>query len=114
VITSVAAGVVVLDAELTVKCWNRGAFDLWGLRAEEVLDRPFFGLDFGLAVERLREVVESCLESGERTGPVRVSSLSRLGRTIVCAVTCSPFDGHTGGVVLLMEESEQPDDEDAG
>src|SRR6266516_3529850 len=35
VIASVAAGVVVLDSDLRVRSWNRGADDLWGLRADE-------------------------------------------------------------------------------
>src|SRR5215469_1412380 len=36
VLSSVAAGVVVLDAELLVRSWNSGAEELWGLRADEV------------------------------------------------------------------------------
>ena len=42
VLSSVAAGVVVLDADLRVRSWNRGAEDLWGLRAEEVYRQVFF------------------------------------------------------------------------
>ncbi|ATL29215.1 CheR family methyltransferase [Streptomyces formicae] len=105
VLTSIAAGVVVLDSELKVKSWNRGAVDLWGLRADEVIDTPFFGLDFGLPTEELRPVVSECLTSRQRSGPVGIRSTSRLGRPIMCDVFCSPFDGHHGGVVLMMEES---------
>ncbi|WP_438292634.1 CheR family methyltransferase [Streptomyces sp. HUAS TT7] len=105
VLTSIAAGVVVLDSDLKVKSWNRGAVDLWGLRADEVLNEPFFSLDFGLPTEVLQPVVAECLTSHKRSGPIGVQSLSRIGRPITCDVFCSPFDGHNGGVVLMMEES---------
>ena len=105
VLTSVAAGVVVLDSGLKVKSWNRGAIDLWGLRADEVVEEYFFALDFGLPTELLQPVVQECLASRKRSGPFAVRALSRIGRTITCDVFCSPFNGHNGGVVLLMEES---------
>ncbi|MGH4032148.1 CheR family methyltransferase [Actinomycetota bacterium Odt1-20B] len=104
VVGSIAAGVVVLSADMTVRSWNRGAVDLWGLQPEEVLDESFFGLDFGLPTHALREVIDTCIRSGKRSGPVQVPSVNRIGRSIQCAVICSPFDGHNGGVVLLMED----------
>ncbi|MFF3642808.1 CheR family methyltransferase [Streptomyces sp. NPDC002564] len=105
VLTSIAAGVVVLDSDLKVKSWNRGAVDLWGLRSDEVLDEFFFGLDFGLPTDVLQPLVRECLKTRKRSGPVGVQALSRIGRAITCDVFCSPFDGHNGGVVLMMEES---------
>ena len=53
VLSSLGAGVVVLDSGLSVKSWNKGAEELWGLRAEEVRDEPFLTLDFGLPTLRL-------------------------------------------------------------
>ncbi|MCI3931833.1 CheR family methyltransferase [Streptomyces sp. AN091965] len=105
VMSSIAAGVVVLEADARVRSWNRGAAELWGLRPDEVMDEVFFGLDFGLPTEDLRPVIQKCLDSGRRTGPIAVPAVNRIGRAIVCNVVCSPFDGHHGGVVLLMEES---------
>ncbi|WP_125263606.1 CheR family methyltransferase [Streptomyces alboflavus] len=105
VMSSVAAGVVVLDAEKRVKSWNRGAAELWGLRADEVADKVFFKLDFGLPTEELRPVIQMCIDTGTRTDTAAVRAVSRIGRPIVCNVVCSPFDGHHGGVVLLMEEA---------
>ncbi|CAM5521453.1 hypothetical protein SALBM135S_02130 [Streptomyces alboniger] len=105
VLTSIAAGVVVLDNRLRVKSWNRGAVDLWGLRADEVVDQPFFDLDFGLPTGSLQPLVRQCQQTRKRSGPVGVQALSRIGRPIQCDVFCSPFDGHNGGVVLMMEES---------
>ena len=111
VLSSVAAGVVVLDAEALVRSWNKGAEELWGLRADEVRNQPFFGLDFGLPIAELRDVVQQCLAFGKRTGPVQLDAINRIGRTIICTVICSPLKGsHNGdrdrdGAVLLMEET---------
>jgi two-component system CheB/CheR fusion protein len=105
VLSSVAAGVVVLDSELMVRSWNRGAEELWGLRVEEVRGQPFFKLAFGLPTSEMREIVQECLETGKRTGPLQLVSINRIGRTITCTVTCSPLksSGDGEGVVLLME-----------
>jgi two-component system, chemotaxis family, CheB/CheR fusion protein len=109
VLSSVAAGVVVLDAELLVRSWNRGAEELWGLRADEVRNQAFFNLDFGLPTAYVRDMVQECLASGKRTGPVQVAAINRIGRSITCTVLCSPLKGRGGqrdsdGAVLLMEE----------
>jgi two-component system, chemotaxis family, CheB/CheR fusion protein len=107
VLFSVAAGVVVLDADLLVRSWNKGAEELWGLRADEVRNQGFFSLDFGLPTTEVRTIVQECLSSGHRTGPVQVAAISRIGRSITCTVTCSPLksNGPGEGAVLLMEES---------
>ncbi|WP_372347250.1 CheR family methyltransferase [Streptomyces sp. KL116D] len=104
VLTSIAAAVVVLDKGFKVKSWNRGATDLWGLRQDEVIDEPFFGLDFGLPTSELLATVEECVKTRKRGATAVINAVNRLGRHITCTVQCSPFDGHRGGVVLLMEE----------
>jgi two-component system, chemotaxis family, CheB/CheR fusion protein len=109
VLSSVAAGVVVLDSDLMVRSWNKGAEELWGLRADEVRNQPFFGLVFGLPTSEVQGIVQECLDSGRRTGPLQLTAINRIGRTINCTVTCSPLksDGDGEGAVLLMEESYQ-------
>jgi two-component system, chemotaxis family, CheB/CheR fusion protein len=106
VLSSVAAGVVVLDSDLKVRSWNKGAEELWGLRADEVRNQPFFQLEFGLPLGDLRDMVSECLASSRQTGPVQVAAINRIGRTVTCTVTCSPLkgDGSGEGAVLLMEE----------
>jgi two-component system CheB/CheR fusion protein len=104
VLASVAPAVVVLDAELMVRSWNRGAIELWGLRADEAQGHVFFSLDFGLPTESLRAMVQECRETGRRTGPNEIEAVNRIGRTITCSVSCAPLDGSRGGLVLLMEE----------
>ena len=107
VLSSMAAGVVVLDADMRVRSWNRGAEDLWGLRAEEVYRQPFFSLDFGLPIGQLHEALKNCAETGRKSEPLVLAAVNRIGRTITCSVTCSPLDGRGDGVVLLMEEVPQ-------
>ena len=104
VLASIAAGVVVLDGTLRVRSWNKGAEELWGLRADEVHREQFFQLEFGLPTSELAGLVQQCLDSGERFGPVNVRAVNRKGRTINCAVTCSPLDSRGEGVVMLMEQ----------
>jgi two-component system CheB/CheR fusion protein len=104
VLSSIAAGVVVLDADRRVRSWNRGAEELWGLRAVEVHKQDFFTLDFGLPTADLAELVHRCLDSGKRTGPLNLAAVDRRGRPVTCSLACTPLDGDGGGgVVLLME-----------
>ena len=107
VLFSVAAGVVVLDSDLLVRSWNKGAEELWGLRADEVRNQAFFNLVFGLPTGEVREIVRQCLATGRRTGPVQLAAVNRIGRSINCTVTCSPLksDGAGEGAVLLMEDA---------
>jgi two-component system CheB/CheR fusion protein len=111
VLSSVAAGVVVLDGDLRVRSWNRGAQELWGLRGDEVKQQLFFQLDFGLPTAALVEVVQRCVDTGARTGPTELPAVNRKGRAIRCAVTCSPLDSQGDGVVLLMEDMHGTDEE---
>jgi two-component system CheB/CheR fusion protein len=104
VLSSLAAGVVVLDSAMLVKSWNRGAEELWGLRAEEVRNQSFLNLDFGLPAVQVIEIVQQCFASGRRTGPLEIAAINRIGRSISCKVTCTPLDGNGEAVVLLMEE----------
>jgi two-component system, chemotaxis family, CheB/CheR fusion protein len=106
VLFSVAAGVVVLDRSLLVRSWNKGAEELWGLRADEVRNQAFFSLVFGLPTEEIHNVVQECLATGRRTGSIHVAAINRIGRSITCAVACSPLksSGAGEGAVLLMEE----------
>ncbi len=104
VLSSIATGVVVLDGELRVHSWSRGAEKLWGLRPEEATRRHYAELDFGLPVEPVMAAIEHSRKIARQVGPVRVDAVDRLGRGIVCAVTCAPIRDRRGGVVLLMEQ----------
>jgi two-component system, chemotaxis family, CheB/CheR fusion protein len=109
VLSSVGAGLIVLDADLRVRSWNRGAEELWGLRNDEVHQQSFLRLDFGLPTSTLTEPLQNCLRTGERVGPLTIDGVNRKGRSIVCSVVCSPLNRTGEGVVLLMEARESPD-----
>ncbi|MBB4906854.1 CheR family methyltransferase [Actinophytocola algeriensis] len=107
VLASVAAGVVVLDAELRVRSWNRGAEELWGLRAAEVRHEDFFALDFGLPTADVAKLVRRCSVERRRAGPIDVQAVNRRGRGFTCSLTFTPLEGVSAGVVLLMEAVDQ-------
>lgn len=102
VLTSITAGVVVLDNDLRIQAWNKASEDLWGLRADEVLGRPFLQLDIGLPTQQLQGLIAQSAETG--AAPVRVDAVNRRGKSIVCSVTGAPMAGLRGGVVLMIED----------
>jgi two-component system, chemotaxis family, CheB/CheR fusion protein len=97
--------VVVLDTHYVVQVWNDRAEDLWGLRREEVVARPFFELDFGLPVETLRAPILSVTEGRAAIEKLDLTARNRRGRRISCEVVISPRSGPRGevaGALLLM------------
>src|SRR4051794_35139997 len=55
ILTSLGVAVIVLDDDLSVRVWNAGSTDLWGVRADEAEGDHLFGLDLGLPVEQLKD-----------------------------------------------------------
>jgi two-component system CheB/CheR fusion protein len=108
ILRSLEAAVIVLDHELRVAAWNDGAFDLWGLRAEETQNEHFMNLDIGFPTHSLRAGLRAVL-NGEDPPPLTLEATNRRGRQITCRVTLSPLADNGGpprGVILLMEAVE--------
>jgi two-component system CheB/CheR fusion protein len=109
VLTSLRGGVTVLDKELRVEVWNERAFDLWGLRDDEVRGMHFMMLDIGLPVQSLAKTIRACLAGELDSETVSLDAINRRGKPIVCDVTCTPMRRANGteirGVILVMEES---------
>ena len=110
ILASLRGGVVVVDRDLKVQVWNRGAEDLWGLRQTEVADKHLVNLDIGLPVQEMLQSLRACL-SGEACPDVILDATNRRGKTIRCHVTCTPLclptpdDGkEVRGAILVMEE----------
>jgi two-component system CheB/CheR fusion protein len=107
VLASVRAGVVVIDSDLTVGTWNSLAEDLWGLRQEEVVGRSIFALDFGLAVEKLKQPIREVANGEKEFNEVVLDATNRRGKDFRCRILLSRLDstgdGGSGGVILLME-----------
>ena len=51
ILTSLRAGVAVVDRDLQVQVWNQRAEDLWGLRRDEAVGQHFLNLDIGLPTD---------------------------------------------------------------
>jgi two-component system CheB/CheR fusion protein len=108
VLGSLRSGVIVLDPEMRIESWNAVAENMWGLRADEVRGKNLFSLDFGMPVDRLRDVLRDASAS-EDSHEVTVDAVNRLGRGISCRVVASPLvddDGGRHGLVLVLEPVE--------
>lgn len=109
ILASLTMGVAVVNADLEVHLWNEQAFDIWGLRADEVVGRSLLSLDIGLDVEQLSEPLQSCL-AGQAPQETVLPAINRRGRRIVCRVLCTPLMSEIGrrqGAVILMETALQ-------
>ncbi|HYH80585.1 MAG TPA: PAS domain-containing protein, partial [Longimicrobium sp.] len=107
ILTSLRAGVAVLDRQLAIRVWNRKAEDLWGVRTDEVIGHAFQNLDIGLPVERLKPAIRACLDGRSEYEDVALDAVNRRGRTIHCRVSATPLRGadrEVRGVVLVVEE----------
>lgn len=105
ILVSLTSGVAVVDADLVVQAWNARAYDLWGLRGEEVVGQHFLNLDVGLPVDEILSAIRSAL--ADEAVEVTVAATNRRGREIACRVSCSPLREPAGavrGAIVLMDE----------
>jgi two-component system CheB/CheR fusion protein len=109
VLTSLQAGVAVVDPDLRIRMWNRHAEDLWGLRSGELIGQHFLNLDIGLPIDRIRPLLRAALGSDAESGEVRLEAVNRRGRSITVRVACTPLRGGDGGAgggdgaIIVME-----------
>jgi two-component system CheB/CheR fusion protein len=107
ILTSLRAGVIVLDMQMRVLAWNRGAEELWGVRRDEAEGEHLLNLDIGLPVAELRPVVRAALSDGTFIEEVKVVAVNRRGREVHIRVVCSSLretNGDPGGAILVMEQ----------
>jgi two-component system CheB/CheR fusion protein len=108
VLTSLDAGVAVVDKELRVRMWNHLAEDLWGVRSAEALNQNFLALDIGLPFDRIRPTVRGALGPEGMAGEVHVDAVNRRGRAVKVRVACTPLRNLDGsligeGAIIVME-----------
>ncbi len=107
ILTSLRGAIVVLDMELNILVWNRGAENLWGLRESEVRGKHILGLDIGLPVELLKQPIRQCVSGAKERVDLRLDAINRRGKQIACHVSASPLLSRSDkihGVVLSMED----------
>ncbi|PXY31721.1 CheR family methyltransferase [Prauserella muralis] len=106
ILTSVKAGVVVVDKDMHVTVWNAGAEDLWGIRRDEAEGQHLLNLDIGLPMEQVRPIVGSTLADPQYTAELQLTAVNRRGRTIELRLSCGALrkpEGSAQGAILLME-----------
>jgi two-component system, chemotaxis family, CheB/CheR fusion protein len=108
VLGSLRAAVVVLDKDLKVTGWNDAAFELWGLRPDEVLGKHLMNLDTGLPVERLHAPVREVF-AGDGQPEIELETVNRRGRRMTCRVELVPLDGGDGvrGAILMIHPHDE-------
>lgn len=107
ILTSLKAGVIVIDCQFKILSWNNEAENLWGLRTNEVKGQSFFGLDIGLSLEQLRNSIRNCLADNNNHPEMIVSAINRRGQSIQCRVSFNPLldsQQQRLGVILVMDE----------
>jgi two-component system CheB/CheR fusion protein len=65
---SLRTGVVVLDNDLRVQIWNKGAERMWGLSEEEARGKEFMTLEIGITVSQLEPLIRARLEGTHEDG----------------------------------------------
>ncbi|MEV6442911.1 CheR family methyltransferase [Amycolatopsis sp. NPDC051716] len=108
VLTSIQAGIVVIDTEMRIRTWNRGAEDLWGVRREEAEGTHLLNLDIGLPLTELRPAVRDALADAGFQAELTLKAINRRGRPAVVRLMCSALrsaGGESQGALLLMEET---------
>ena len=73
IVDSFDRGLMVLDRDATVMAWNQTIERLWGLRAEQALNRPFFALPVGEVTRQIRAPLDRVLATGEAADVSEVS-----------------------------------------
>jgi two-component system CheB/CheR fusion protein len=108
VLTSIQAGIVVIDTEMRIKAWSRGAEELWGVRREEAEGSHLLNLDIGLPLAELRPAVRDALADVDAHSELILDAINRRGRAVVVRLMCSALRGPSGqsqGALLMMEET---------
>jgi two-component system CheB/CheR fusion protein len=117
ILTSLRAGVAVLNRDMHVRVWNRRAEDLWGLRQDEAVGQHFLNLDIGLPTDQLRPMIRRVLSGDSDPQEARLAAVNRRGRTIEVRVVATPLsrDGEgTTGAILVMDPVDISPDGPAG
>lgn len=111
ILSSLSAGVVVVNRDLIVQAWNARAQDLWGLRENEAVGAHLLALDSGLPNAELKGLVQEVLFDGNPSGERQLAAVNRRGRPVRLQVRINPLRSNGGelrGAVLVMEADEAP------
>lgn len=100
IFTGLGGRVIVVDPELNVTFWNKGAEELWGLRAVETVNSPLASLDFGLPLDDVGIAIDAVLAGRSERETVDVEATNRRGRRIMCRMTVVPLMSRSASVIV--------------
>jgi len=95
---SLQHAVIVLDRAGVLTTWNQTAERLWGLRAEHVLQRPFWSLPVGEIGHKVREILGRVLESGNAETLNDVPFQMPTGETRKLTLQITPLKSNSGDI----------------
>jgi two-component system, chemotaxis family, CheB/CheR fusion protein len=101
--------VIVIDRELTIMYWNKGAEELWGISHDEAVRAPLTTLDFGLPVESLIVPIDKVLAGTSARETLDLAVTNRRGRAVESRITIAPLmspdAGEIDGAIILTSDS---------
>ncbi|MBX9724008.1 MAG: PAS domain-containing protein, partial [Candidatus Obscuribacterales bacterium] len=106
VFSSLECAVIALNSKSEILLWNDTAFELWGLRAEEVKNKSIYSLDFGLDVSLLKSSIDSFLASKDHNAEISTKSTSRRGKEFQCQIKLTKLIDNKNGLVMLIHPQE--------
>jgi two-component system CheB/CheR fusion protein len=112
ILTSLRAGVIVVDVEMRITVWNQGAEELWGVRRAEADGQHLLNLDIGLPLAEMRPMVRAALTDPDYSEELLVSAVNRRGRPVSIRVICGALrasDDEITGAILVLEQTREPD-----
>jgi two-component system CheB/CheR fusion protein len=111
ILGSLDSAVIVVNKDLQIHHWNRAAEELWGLRADEVRDKPLLALDIGLPLNQVEPLMRMVINGSRDSQRLTVDAINRRGRTFHCGIRVSALlDAASNiiGAVLLTQAEEKP------
>lgn len=107
ILTSLTAGVIVVDRQFNILIWNQASEKFWGLRAEEVQGQSLASLEIGLPVDQLGESIRNCLNGVNKQPNIVVKAMNRRGQTLDYRLSfnvLTDLNQECLGVILFVEE----------
>ena len=106
ILNSLSEGVLTLDREWNILCFNRAAEQILGLTHEDVIGRPFREVFMSTTCE-FRPLIQRAMETGETISEVGVVVLNQRQQRVPVSVNVSPITDEAGareGVVVTFRD----------